>query len=75
MSRGDESAFPVNDTVHPNGQVQYGAYGMTIRERMALEFMGQMVSNPNRSGAYRHYADDAVAFADALLAAMEAKKP
>lgn len=36
MSKDDGgSAFPISDTYYPNGQVQYGCSGMTLRDYFA----------------------------------------
>lgn len=39
-------AFPVPDTVHANGQVQYGANGLTVRAHFAAMAMQGMCANP-----------------------------
>jgi hypothetical protein len=39
------AAFPVSDTIHPNGQVQYGHNGMTLRDWFAGKaLVGELAS-------------------------------
>jgi len=67
-------ASPTGDTAYPNGQVQIGDTGMTIRERMAMEAMaGNMAA---RTALWvecdpAFMASMAVEMADALLAELE----
>lgn len=59
-------AFPVPDTYHPNGQVQFGSSGMSLRDWLAGEAMkGLLVSDPDLS--YEQTADAAYKQADAML--------
>lgn len=60
-------AFPVPDSHHANGQVQYGANGMTLLDWMAGQALVGLVSESGRydsSGA----ASDAYNFSAAMLA-------
>jgi hypothetical protein len=74
-------AFPVPDTYHPNGQVQYGSCGMSLRDyfagrAMQAELTGR--SHPNSGGNPVDYAgpicERAYQLADAMLAARERKE-
>ena len=61
-------AFPVPDTCYPNGEIQYGSHGMTLRQwyaGMALQgLIAAGFGNPDGTAAVQ-----AVAQADALIAA------
>lgn len=67
-------AFPVSDTVHANGQVQYGANGLTVRAHFAAMAMQGMLADSTRNGVWHEYAENSVKFADALIAALN-KEP
>ena len=73
MKRGDMPASPTGDTTYPSGQVQIGDTGMTVREKMALRLMGNMLSGPLAESdcGLDGLAHDAVMGADALLAELE----
>jgi len=75
------SAFPVPTTHHPNGQIEYGTSGMTLRDYFAAHAIGNLITNKSVLEA----ADDAkqpiskvvasIAYdiADAMLNVREAK--
>ena len=57
-------AFPSPDTVHPNGQVQYGTFGMTLRDWFAGQALVAVIaaeSHQARLDANRCH-EDQVAF-------------
>lgn len=63
-------AFPVPDTHHANGQVQYGSNGMSLRDW----FAGQALSSRGMYGANvreKEVAAECYTIADAMLAARE----
>ena len=63
-------AFPVPDTYHPNGQIEYGATGMSLRDWFAGQALAALLSESGRydsTGA----ALDAYCFADAMISARE----
>jgi hypothetical protein len=77
-------AFPVPDSHHANGQVQYGANGMTLRDWFAGQALSGILSkaiNPNNQGndsvdwastrapGPNRASGDAYEYADAMLAA------
>lgn len=70
-------AFPIPDTVHANGQVQYGANGMSLRDWFAGQALQQFVDQRDhnvwaheRSAAARaEMATAAYNIADAMIAA------
>lgn len=64
------AAFPTPDVYHPNGQIEYGALGLTKREYFAGVALQGLLVDPNRSDIY---AREAVAYADALLAELARK--
>lgn len=66
-------AFPMPDTVYPNGQVQAGSPGMTLRAWLAGKALsGYCVSNPNENSD--KVAQVCVEDADALFAELEKTK-
>ena len=78
MSRGSEPAFPVADVVdHDRNFYSYGGPGLTVREHFAGLALQAILANPNYDPPRRNKLDmmatDALAAADALLAAIEAK--
>src|SRR5678816_2682208 len=66
--RMSEQAFPTADTVHPNGQVQYGSNGMTLRDYAAFKVLPAMYTDRNWSD-YGQLAENAYKLADAMLKA------
>ncbi len=72
-------AFPVADTVHSTGQVQYGVNGMTLRDYFAGQALGgQLAFSPSDPFKKYHQPEEVAAacyrFADAMIAARETKK-
>ena len=65
-------AFPVADSHHPNGQVQYGDNGMSLRDWFAGKALQGFASESGRYD-FRGAAQDAYAWADAMIDAREAK--
>jgi hypothetical protein len=61
-------AFPVPDSHYPNGQVQYGCNGMSLRAYFAGQALNGMLSDPNCAEGYASAAIHAAAYADALIA-------
>lgn len=74
MSRADESAFATPSvTGLPNGHVEYGTPGLTVREHFAAMALMGFMANKDRP-QYFNPKDDAsycVAVADELIAALE----
>lgn len=67
----ESSAFPVADSHHANGQVQYGSNGMTLRAYFAGQALQGMLANNGHWGRDMAYpAGYAVRAADALIAAL-----
>lgn len=70
-------AFPVPDSHHANGQVQYGCNGMSKREWFAgMALQGWLASfgpddGCSSSGTKAAIAKQSYEFADAMLAALE----
>lgn len=70
-------AFPIPDTYHPNGQIEYGANGMSLRDwfaGMALQGILAWPGDDQRGNAHSNASPDVVAwtsynFADAMIAA------
>lgn len=68
------AAFPIPDVYHPNGQIEYGAMGLTKREYFAGVALQGLLVDPKRSDTWAGgYAREAVAYADALLAELARK--
>jgi hypothetical protein len=72
-------AFPVPDSHDANGQVQYGANGMTLRDWFAGQALAGLLGNSYISERYgqpaAERAIDAYIFADAMLAERNKEKP
>ena len=68
-------AFPVADTIHTDGQVQFGFNGMTLRDYFAAKAMqgdiASMEAHNDPQDAAHHIAKRAYAVADAMLKARE----
>lgn len=73
-------AFPVADTHHPDGQIQYGTNGMSIRAWFAgkalvgvLASLGPLKHDPklSQSDLDKLVAESCVRIADAMLRALE----
>ena len=68
MSRYDGgSAFPINDTHYPNGQIQYGCVGMTLRDYFAAKAMQGYIS-AKTIRTQEQLVEYSYLFADAMLA-------
>jgi len=65
-------AFPVADTVHSTGQVQYGFNGMTLRDWFAGQALAGMPWS--REISRKDQAKQSFQIADSMLAEREAKK-
>ena len=70
MSKYDGgSAFPISDTHHPNGQVQYGCSGMTLRDYFASKAMQGFAADESMGTAIAtDIAKLAYQLADAMIA-------
>jgi hypothetical protein len=78
-------AFPIPDSHHANGQVQYGANGMTLRDWFAGQALaGEMASQSAEKGEYliscssetlEKKASLFYRFADAMIAARKEGRP
>jgi hypothetical protein len=68
MTNDGGPAFPVPDSHHANGQVQYGANGMTLRDWFAGQALQGLLARAKTSdgGAI---AKDAYTLADAMFEA------
>lgn len=69
-------AFPIADTVHSNGQVQYGTNGMSLRDYFAGQVLAGISANPREDYSETTREDKAVESyrqADAMIAARESK--
>ena len=69
-------AFPVADSHHPNGQVQYGHNGMTLRDYFAGQALSAIIlTSLSHSGCatFLGSANEAYGYADAMLVARESK--
>jgi hypothetical protein len=65
-------AFPVADTVHSTGQVQYGVNGMTLRDYFAGQALaGMLINYTTQKFGFCELtcAKGAYEFADAMLSA------
>lgn len=76
MSRATDSAFPTPHFVAPNGDIQWGASGLTIREEFAKAAMQGLCANHSmvdnidlESAAW--LASKSVLAADALIQELE----
>lgn len=78
MNTDGGPAFPVPDTHHPDGQIQYGANGMSLRDWFAGQALAGMLSafakQASKGGPARFAeanCDTAYDIADAMLRARE----
>jgi len=69
-------AFPVADTKHWDGQIQYGTNGMSLRDWLAGQALaGIMTRNSSSASNSLNWVPvKAYALADAMLAARERKE-
>ena len=67
-------AFPVPDTVHPNGQVQYGFNGMTLRDYFAAAALTGFAASTFNVEPHNILARWSFQQADAMLAARKEAK-
>lgn len=75
----DELAFPCSTFVHPNGEIYWGASGMTLRDYFAGQALIGLLVMPGEYGdeARNHpdkCAEWSYAQADAMLAERKRKK-
>lgn len=68
MTRANEPAFPFPSVTNANGDCQYGANGMTLREYYAGLAMQGLLAGAARLINPEDDAADAVVAADALIA-------
>ena len=61
-------AFPIPDTYYPNGQIQFGANGMTLLDWFAGQALAGLVSRLAYSGMFEDAAETAYKHAEAMLA-------
>ena len=66
-------AFPVPDSHHADGQVEFGFNGLTIRAEIASRIMAGFAADAEMTGSKEEVASVAVEWADALIA--ELNKP
>lgn len=62
-------AYPVPDLHMPDGQIQFGSYGMSLRDHFAGLAMAGMLAREYLKPT--EAADDAYKYADAMLSARE----
>lgn len=77
MADDSKAAFPRLPVVRDDGEVlEWSQTGMTLREYAAIKAMHGMMASPVWADAARDsIADEAVAQADALLAALKESAP
>ena len=61
-------AFPIPDSHHANGGVQYGANGMTLRDYFAAKALAGMLADTECSSSASNLAQASYLIADAMLA-------
>lgn len=67
MKHDNPPAFPIPDTTYPNGQVQYGSNGMTLRDYFAAKAIPELMREWSED--HDEIASEAYKIADAMLAA------
>jgi len=67
-------AFPIPDTLHANGQVQYGANGMSLRDWFAGQALANYALQYQEKLTGEDIASQCYSLADAMLAAREKGK-
>ena len=73
MTEPNMPARPVPDMVYPNGQVQYGFNGLTIREEFARTAMLGLLTSQTFS-SLTNLGETSVRMADALIEALNKPK-
>lgn len=68
MKDTDGPAFPVQAFVHPNGEVQYGDDGMTLRDYFAGQALAGYYSDPELAITEKSIAIGCYSVADAMIA-------
>ena len=64
-------AFPVSDTHHPDGQIQYGTNGMSLRDWFAGQALAGLMASPNGPRLVKEAVDASYHAADTMLRARE----
>jgi hypothetical protein len=67
-------AFPVPDSVHLNGQVQFGTNGMLLRDYFAAQVVSA-IDQRSFKGTPDSIAEEAYLLADAMLRARGGQTP
>lgn len=67
-------AFPVPPVRNENGDVQWGANGMTLRDYLAAAALQGMLTDSCIQGSDSQFAESAYSYADAMLKAREKAK-
>lgn len=68
-------AFPVASTIYPNGQVQFGTTGMSLRAYIATAALQGMLASPKCCQDMQAVTECALERADALIAELAKDKP
>ena len=65
------AAFPVSNTEYPNGQIQFGTDGMTLRDYFAAKAMQGILSDPTIDHTAYTLSELAYKASDAMLKVRE----
>lgn len=66
-------AFPLPDTYHPNGQIEYGTLGMTLRDWFAGKALAVLLTDRSMTGTAEEFATEAFLIADQMIAVRKKK--
>jgi hypothetical protein len=69
---GGSAAFPTSNTFAPDGEMEHGRHGITVRDYFAARAMQALIPMPNDGGVDElAIARAAYAFADAMVKARQ----
>jgi hypothetical protein len=68
-------AFPSGDAVYPNGQIQYGHYGMSLRDWFAGQALAVLLADPKNNSTFDYYAKTAYKIADEMIEHRKEQQP
>lgn len=65
-------AFPIPDLTYPNGQIQYGTPGMSLRDYAVIHFTSAWITSLSTRREEKGYTDEGAAHEAGQLAELQA---